>query len=107
MPREAAAVRLTALIEALSGEPASAFPSKTSAATLVALLPKGKSPEVRPSDSRLAATGLRQMQILVALSAFAIMLLIVFTTLFSAGPGTAAKPPAARGDDAATVTPRR
>jgi hypothetical protein len=109
MPREAAAVRLTALIEALPGEPASAFPSKTSAATLVALLPKGKSPEVRPSDSRLAATGLRQMQILLALSAFAIMMLIVFTmsALFSAEPGTAAKPSAARGDDAATVMPRR
>ncbi len=107
MPREAAAVRLTAPIEALSGEPASAIPSKASAAALVALLPKGKNPEVRPSDSAFAATGLRQTQILVALSLFAIMMLIVFMTLLSAGPGTAAKPPAARGDDAATVTPRR
>jgi hypothetical protein len=87
MPREAAAVRLTALIEALSDEPASANPSKASAAALVALLPKGKGPEVRPSDSMLAATGFRRTQILLALSAFAIMMLIAFTmsALFSAG----------------------
>ncbi len=109
MPREAAAVRLTALIEALSDEPASAIPSKASAAALIALLPKRKSPEVRPSDRALAVTGFRQTQILLALSAFAIMMLIVFTmsALFSAEPRTGAKPPAARGDDAATVLPRR
>ena len=59
MPREAAVVRLTALIDALPNEPASAIPVKTSAADLVALLPKGKSPDVRPSDSAFAATGLR------------------------------------------------
>jgi hypothetical protein len=38
MPREAAAVRLTALIGALPREPASAIPLKTGAADLVALL---------------------------------------------------------------------
>jgi hypothetical protein len=109
MPKEAAAARLTALIEALADEPAGAIPSKASAAALVALLPKRKGPEVRPSDSVLAATGLRQTQIHLALSAFVIMMLIVFamSALFFAEPGTAAKPPAARGDDAATVMPRR
>jgi hypothetical protein len=110
MPREAAAVRLTALIDALPREPASAIPLKTGAADLVALLPKGKTPNVRPSNSMPVATGLRHTQILAALSAFAIIMLIVFTmsALFSGEPGAGAtKPSAARGDDAATVMPRR
>ena len=51
MPKEAAAVRLSALIDALPPEPASAIPSKTSAADLVALLPKCKTPNVRPSEN--------------------------------------------------------
>ena len=54
MPREAAAVRLTELIEALPLAPASAIPSSMSAANLVALLPKGKAVDVRSSDSGLA-----------------------------------------------------
>ena len=58
MPKEAAAVRLSALIEALPREPASAIPSKTSAADLVALLPKCKTPNVRSSDRHLRRPGL-------------------------------------------------
>ena len=109
MPREAAAVRLTELIEALPLAPASAIPSRMSAADLVALLPRGKTPNVRPSNSIFVATGLRQTQVLAALSAFAIMMLVLFTmsALFSDGPGTGAKSSAARGHDAATVVPSR
>src|SRR5580704_16615987 len=55
MPREAAAERLTSLIDALPREPASAIPSQTSAADLVALLPKGKIPSIRRSDGLFAA----------------------------------------------------
>ena len=52
-----------------------------------------------------AATGLRQTQMLVAIGAFAIMMLIVFTmsALFSAGPGNGAKPSPALSEDASTV----
>ncbi len=57
MPREAAAERLTALIDALPREPASAIPSKTNVADLVVLLPKGKTPGVRQLDGLFAATG--------------------------------------------------
>ena len=78
MPRDAAAKRLTALIDALPREPASAVPSQTSAADLVALLPKSKTPNVRSSDEAFAATGLREQQIVMAFGAFAIMMLIVF-----------------------------
>lgn len=108
MPREAAAARLTALIEGLSDEPACAIPSKASATALVALLPKGKSPEVCPSDNLLAATGLRQSQIFLALSAFAVMMLVVcaISANFSPGPGNGANPPAPR-DTASTVMPSR
>jgi hypothetical protein len=53
MPREASTARLTALIEALPHKPASGISSKTCAADLVALLPKGKSPNLRSSDSAL------------------------------------------------------
>ena len=93
MTKEAAAVRLTALIDALPPEPANNIPSKTSAADLIALLPKSKTPNVRPSGNMFAATGLRQTQMLVAIGAFAIMMLIVFTmsALFSAGPGNGAE----------------
>src|SRR5271157_3271525 len=105
MPREAAAVRLNALIDALPQEPASAIPSKTGAADLVALLPKGKTSNVRPPDGLFAATGLRQTQILVAFGAFAIMMLIVFaiSALFSPGPGSGANPSAPRAADATTA----
>src|SRR5208283_4470219 len=85
MPREAAAERLTALIDALPREPASA-------ADLIALLPKGQTPNVRSSDKAFAATGLREQQIVMAFGAFAITMLIVFaiSALFSPGPGTGA-----------------
>jgi hypothetical protein len=94
MPREAAAMRMTALIDALPLEPASAIPSKANAADLVALLPKGKTPKVPPSDSPFAATGLQQTQILVAFGAFAIMMLIVVavSALFSPGPENGVNP---------------
>ena len=109
MPREAAAERLTALIDALPREPASAIPSQTSAADLVALLPKSKTPNVRSSDKAFAATGLREQQIVMAFGAFAIMMLIVFaiSALFSPGPGTGANPSAPRAADATTAPPRK
>ena len=109
MPREAAAVRLSALIDALPFEPASAIPSKTSAADLVALLPKGKTPNARPPDSLLAATGFGQTQIVVAFGAFAIMMLVVFaiSALFSPGSGSGADPLAPRAADATTALPRK
>jgi hypothetical protein len=109
MPRKAAVVRLSALIDALPREPARAIPSKTSAADLVALLPRGKSLNLLSSDAAFEATGLLQTQILRALTAFTIVLLILFTIsgLFSAEPQTGAKPSATRGDDTATIMPRR
>ncbi len=109
MPREAAAVRLTELIEALPHAPASAIPSRMSAADLVALLPKVKTPNVRSSDSALAITRLRGTQVLIALSAFAMMMLIIcaISVHFLPGPGSGANPPAPRGDDASSVMPRR
>ena len=109
MPREAAAVRLTELIEALPLAPASAIPSRTSAASLVALLPKSKAMDVRSPDSPFAATGLREMRVLMALGGFAIMMLVLFTmsALFSGGLGTGAKSSAAPGHDATTVVPSR
>ena len=107
MPREAAAVRLTELIEALPLAPASAIPSRMSAASLVALLPKGKAADVRSSDSPFAATGLRETRVLMALGAFAIMMLVLFTmsALFSPGPRSGGNPLAPRAADATTVVP--
>ncbi|MGO9423704.1 hypothetical protein [Roseiarcus sp.] len=107
MPREAAAERLTALIDALPREPASAVPSQTSAADLIALLPKGQTPNVRSSDKAFAATGLREQQIVMAFGAFAITMLIVFaiSALFSPGPGTGANPSAPRAADATMAAP--
>jgi hypothetical protein len=107
MPREAAAARLTELIEALPLAPASAIPSRMSVADLVALLPKGETPNVRPSDGKFVTTGLRQTQVLAALSAFAIMILIIFATsaLFSPGPRSGGNPLAPRAADATTVVP--
>jgi hypothetical protein len=109
MPREAAVVRLNALIDALPHQPASALPSKTSAADLVALLPKGKTSNVRPPDSLFAATGLRQRPMLIALSAFAVMMLLVFaiSTFFSPGSGNSANSLAPRAADATTALPRK
>ena len=79
MPREAAAGRFIELIETLPLAPASAIPSRMSAASLVALLPKGKAVDVRSSNSPFAATGLHERRVLMALSAFAIMMLVLFT----------------------------
>ena len=109
MPREAAAVRLTELIDALPHGPANAIPSRMSSADLVALLPKGKAVDVRSSESAFAAAGLRQARVLMALTGFAIMMLVLFTmsALFSGGPGTGAKSSAAPGHDATTVVPSR
>ena len=109
MPREAAAVRLTELIEALPLAPASAIPSRMRAADLVALLPRGKTPNVRPLNSIFVATGLRQTQVFAALSAFAIMMLIVFATsaLISPGPRSGANPLAPRAAGATTVLQRK
>ena len=109
MPREAAAVRLTELIEALPLAPASAIPSTMSAASLVALLPKGKAVAVSSSDSPFAAAGLRETWVLMALGCFGIMMLVLFTmsALFSGGPGTGANPLAPRAADAITVVPSR
>jgi len=108
MPREAAAERLTALIDALPREPASAIAWQTSAADLVALLPKSKTPNVRSSDEAFAATGLREQQIVMAFGAFAIMMLIVFAiSALSPGPGTGANPSAPRAADATLAPPRK
>jgi hypothetical protein len=109
MPREAAAMRLTELIEALPLAPASAIPSRMSAANLVALLPKGKALDVRSLDSAFAAGGLRETQVLMALSALAMMMLIVcaISGHFSPEPGNDANPPPPRGDDISTIMPRR
>jgi len=107
MPREAAAVRLTELIEALPLAPASAIPSRMSAANLVALLPKGKAVDARSSDSLFAATGSRETRVLMALSGFAIVMLVLFTmsALFSPGPRSGAAAP--RAADAAAALPRK
>jgi hypothetical protein len=109
MPREAAAMRLTELIEALPLAPASAITSRMSAANLVALLPKGKALDVRSLDSAFAARGLRETQVLMALSALAMMMLIIcaISGHFSPGPGDDANTPPPRGDDASTFMPRR
>ena|SRR5579863_10450245 len=109
MPREAAAMRLTELIEALPLARASAVPPRMSAASLVALLPKGKAVDVRSSDSPFAATGLRETRLLMALGGFAIMMLVLFmmSALFSGGPGTGAKSSAAPGHAATAVVPSR
>ncbi len=109
MPREAAAERLTALIDALPRDPSSAIPSQTSAADLVALLPKSKTPGVQSSDKAFGATGLREQQIVMAFGAFAITVLIVFaiSALFSPGPGNGANPSAPRAADATTAPPRK
>ncbi len=109
MPREAAAARLSALIGEVLDESAGVIPAKTSAADLVALLLRNDKLNVRSQDNVLKAVGSRQAQILVALSAFGIMLFIVFalSATFSPGPGNGANPLAPRVESAATVTPRQ
>ena len=59
MPREAAAARLTALIDALPREEPGGLPSRANAADLVALLPTGKTDKIRTSDSAPEAAGFR------------------------------------------------
>jgi len=109
MPREAAAERLTALIDSLLRDPSSAIPSQTSAADLVALLPNSETANVRSSDNLFAAIGLPQAQVLLALCAFATMMLIVFaiSALFSPGSETGAHPLAPRALDATMAAPRK
>ena len=72
MPREAVVVRLTGLIGALPNEGTIGIHT-TTAADLVALLPRGNSLNVRYSVRLFAPAGPRQTQILMVLSAFAIM----------------------------------
>jgi hypothetical protein len=67
MPREAAVVRLTALIDAPPNEGTIGIPT-TIAADLVALLPRGNSLNVRSSVRLFAPAGPRQTRILMALS---------------------------------------
>ena len=109
MPKEAAAERLTALIDALPREPASALPSQMSAVELVALLPKGKTPDVRPSDSASGTTNLQQTQMLIGLTALILMMLIFFaiSAHFSPGPEIGANPLAARATDATMTAPTK
>ena len=108
MPREAAAARLSALIGEVQDEPAGVIPAKTSAADLVALLPRNDKLNVRSRDNGLKAIGSRQAQIRMALSAFGIVLFIVLalSATFSPRPGNGANPLAPRVDNAATVKPR-
>src|SRR5271165_3063299 len=89
MPRDAATARLSKLIEALPRAPASAISPKTSAADLVALLPKLKALDVRSSGAAFAAPGARETRLLFVLSAFAVMMLIVcaMSAHFSPEPG--------------------
>jgi len=109
MPRDAAAARLTELIEALPRARANAVPSKLIAAHLVALLPKGKALDVRSLDSAFAARGSRATQVLMALGALVLMMLIIcaISGHYSLGPANDANPPPPRGDDASTTMPRR
>jgi len=108
MPREAAVVRLTALIDALPNEGTIGIPT-TIAADLVALLPRGNSPNVRSSVSLFAPAGRWQARILMALSALAIMALIVFaiSAIIPVRPGIGENPLPPRASDATTVMPRR
>jgi hypothetical protein len=108
MPREAAVVRLTALIDALPNEGTVGI-STTIAADLVALLPRDNSVNVRSSVSLFAPAGPRQTQILMALSVLAIMTLIVFaiSAVIPVGPGIGGNPLPPRANDATTVMPRR
>ncbi len=109
MPKEAAAERLTLLIDALPRELASAIPSQTSAVALVALLPKGKTPDVRPSESASGATGLQQTQMLIGLTALVLMMLIFFaiSALLSPGHEIGAIPLAASAPETTMTAPTK
>jgi hypothetical protein len=67
---------LNALIDALPSETATDIPARTIAADLVALLPRNEKLNDRSPDNVFATVDSRQTQILMALSAFMIMLLI-------------------------------
>jgi hypothetical protein len=108
MSGEAAAGRLTALIDALPYEPASAVPTKTIAADLVALLPNSKKLNVSSPDNVLAVLGARQAQMRVALCALIALIVIVLAVSGSHSPrsGVSAEPSAPVAADATTATPR-
>jgi hypothetical protein len=99
MPREAAVVRLTALIGALPNEGTIGI-STTIAGDLLALLPRDNCVNVRSSVRLFAPAGPRQTQILMVLSAFAIMTLIVFaiSAAIPGGPGIGENPPPPRAN---------
>ncbi len=78
MPRDAAAARLTALIDGLPYAPKSATPSKTTVADLVALLPAVSGLKVRCQHGAFAALRSPRTQTLVTLTALAIIVLIIF-----------------------------
>jgi hypothetical protein len=86
-------VRLTALIDALPNEGTIGIPT-TIAADLVARLPRGNSLNVRSSVRLFSPAGPRPTQILMALSALAIMTLIVFaiSAAIPVGPGIGENP---------------
>jgi hypothetical protein len=109
MSGEAAAGRLTALIDALPYEPAIAVPSKTIAADLVALLPKTKKLNVSSPDNVLAVVGARQAHVRIALCALIALIVIVLAVSASHSPGSgvSAEPSAPVAADAPTATPRR
>src|ERR1700733_13154467 len=81
----------------------------TIAADLVALLPRGNSLNVHSSVRLFAPAGPRQTQILMVLSAFAIMTLIVFAISAAdpGGPGIGENPLPPRANDATMVMRRR
>ena len=109
MPRKAAVVRLNALIDALPSEPAIGIPARTIAGDLVALLPTNEKLNVRSHDNTFEAVGPKQTQILMALSAFVVLLFSVslLSAILLPEPGNGANPPPPRGDDASTGMPRQ
>jgi len=96
MPRDAAAVRLTALIAALPDEPTPEISATSTAAGLVALLPKANRFDVPSPGGALAAIGPRQAQIRFALGALAIlaMIALALSASLSSAPRNGAKPAA-------------
>ena len=88
MPRNAAVVRLNALIDALPSEPAIDIPSGTIAADLVALLPRDEKLNVRSPHNLFAAARSRQTHILMAFSTFLIILFTVFLLSSVLSPGS-------------------
>ena len=108
MPTGAAVARLTALIDALPGDQPSGVASRASAADLVALLP---TPKIRTANRSSATTGFGPAPMLIGLSAFVLMMLVLFViaALNSRGPEIGASPlalPAADATTAAAPNPR-